>query len=131
MNLKKVLYENYGVLIKDTEDMFWRHIISNNTQKKLSEALEEFSETTELQYFNHRHFNDIANKLVKEEISYRDQESGYNPKDTQNITPSDILYYEYDIDESDEEYQDDDSNMQHIDNIKLLNKKISGNKGNK
>lgn len=128
MNLKKVLYENYGVLIKDTEDMFWRHIISNNTQKKLSEALEEFSETTELQYFNHRHFNDIANKLVKEEVSHRDQESGYKPK---NITPNDILYYEYDIDESDENYQDDNSNMKHVFSVNYLTNKIAKNKGSK
>jgi len=128
MNLKKVLYENYGVLIKDTEDMFWRHVISNNTHKKLHEALEEFSETTELQYFNHRHFSDIAKKLVKEEISHRNQESGYNPKDTQNITPSDILYYEYDIGESDEDYDNEDSNIQHVYDVNYLSKKISGNK---
>jgi hypothetical protein len=130
MNLKKVLYENYGVLIKDTEDMFWRHIISNNTQKKLSEALEEFSETTELQYFNHRHFNDIANKLVKEEISPRDQESGYNPKNTQNIKHSDILFHEYNIDESDEEDKEDNDG-QHVFNVNYLANKVAGNTGNK
>jgi len=70
MNLKKVLYENYGIVIKKSEEMFWNHIVRNKSHQKLSEALEEFSSTTELQYFNHRHFNNIASYLVKEEISH-------------------------------------------------------------
>ena len=128
MNLKKVLYENYGIVIKKSEEMFWNHIVNHKSHQKLSEALEEFSSTTELQYFNHRHFNDIANCLIKEEISIRDRESGYNPKDSQNITASDILYYEYDVNEEaldTEKYEDEnDPDAQHIYDVHHLVKKL-------
>ena len=125
MNLKKVLYENYGIVIKKSEAMFWSHIVKNKSHQKLSEALEEFSSTTELQYFNHRHFNDIANCLMKEEISIRDTESGYNPK---NITAGDILYYEYDVNEEalDTEKSEDENNpdTQHVYDVHHLVKKL-------
>ncbi len=132
MNLKKVLYENYGIVIKKSEEMFWNHIVRNKSHQKLSEALEEFSSTTELQYFNHRHFNNIASYLVKEEISHRDQESGYKPSDSQNITASDILYHEYEVNEealdTDALPEESDPDAQHVFSVNHLSKKIGSHK---
>ena len=125
MNLKKVLYENYGIVIKKSEEMFWNHIVKNKSNQKLSEALEEFSSTTELQYFNHRHFNDIAKHLVKEEVSIRDQHT-YNPSDSENISASDILYYEYDVNEealdTDSPVEENNPDEQHVYNVNYLSK---------
>ena len=127
MNLKKVLYENYGIVIKKSEEMFWNHIVNHKSHQKLSEALEEFSSTTELQYFNHRHFNDIANCLVKEEVSIRDQHT-YNPSNSENISASDILYYQYDVNEEalDTEKSEDenDPDENHIYDVHHLVKKL-------
>ena len=132
MNLKKILYENYGIVIKKSEEMFCNHIVKNKSHQKLAESLEEFSSTTEIQYFNHRHFNNIANCLVKEEISHRDQESGYKPGDSQNITASDILYHEYDVNEegldTNEFSEESDPDAQHVFSVNHLSKKIGSHK---
>ena len=69
MSLKKVLYKKYGIIIKESEDDYYKYLI-NNSEKKYDYigALTEFSKNCTTRYFKKNKIKSIVKELIKEEI---------------------------------------------------------------
>ena len=69
MSLKKVLYKNYGIVLKESESKYFNFLVKTKEDKSYKELLKEFSDNCTTRYFKRSKINLIATQLIKEEIA--------------------------------------------------------------
>lgn len=97
MSLKKVLYNKYGIIIKESESNYFNYLIKKSKNKyEYSNALKEFIENCSIRYFKKEKIKNISKDLIREEIG-RDSHTPDAKGDAGNITIGQILQDEHDI----------------------------------
>ena len=69
MSLKKVLFNKYGILIKESESDYFNYLMKNSKKNyDYVNVLKEFNENCTTRYFKKNKIKSIAKELIKEEI---------------------------------------------------------------
>ena len=125
MSLKKVLYNKYGILIKESESEFYHYLLENSERLyDYKNVLTEFSKKCSIRYFHNKKIKEISSLLLKEEIGRNIRSDIDGKGDAGNITDAQLIgnqlgmYVDEAIDPSSGEdvfyLEDDDKNNRYI-----------------
>ena len=88
MSLKKVLYKNHGIVLKESESKYFNFLVKTKEDKSYKELLKQFSDNCTTRYFKRSKINLIANQLLKLELPRQSQQFVLQKLGTQPQAPS-------------------------------------------
>tara|TARA_B100000212_G_scaffold312262_1_gene264463 strand:+ start:1699 stop:2136 length:438 start_codon:yes stop_codon:yes gene_type:complete len=97
MSLKKVLFNKYGILIKESESDYFNYLMKNSKKNyDYVNVLKEFADNCTTRYFKKNKIKSIAKELINEEIG-RNYRTPYGKGDSGNYTVDQAILDKHDI----------------------------------